>query len=109
MIISSQAVSRSLPLPPARSRHAGLVLLACVTCLAILPEGSLALAQPRERHRTIPPRCPVGSVLVDGRCITPRASPLCPPGTVGHYPVCRPAVRSACPPGTVGIYPNCRP
>jgi len=34
---------------------------------------------------------------------------MCPPGTVGRYPVCRPAVRSACPPGTAGVYPNCRP
>src|SRR5690606_16988383 len=62
-----------------------------------------------QRHRNIEPTCPPGSVLVNGRCGVPQVQQQCPPGTVGAYPTCRPAVRSFCPQGTLGVYPNCRP
>jgi hypothetical protein len=54
--------------------------------------------------------CPAGTSWIDGRCAAPQTrSQQCPPGTVGYYPTCRPAVQSTCPPGTTGVYPSCRP
>jgi hypothetical protein len=62
-----------------------------------------------QRHREIQPTCPIGSILVNGRCTIPEVQQQCPPGTIGAYPVCRPAVQSFCPQGTIGVFPNCRP
>lgn len=47
-----------------------------------------------------------GGIWTGARCIDPPPR-VCPPGTVGRPPNCRPEVRQ-CPPGLVGRYPNCR-
>jgi len=104
------ATGRQLPtMHGSALRFSAFLGAALLTVCFAAPAVAQNPAMGGDRYRRIVPSCPAGTALIDGRCVTPRARQLCPPGTAGNYPNCRPVVRSACPNGTIGVYPNCRP